>query len=192
MTAPTYPLPFPRQSAALPIPHDVWNGLEAWLEYVAGTVTVAQAAVIQSSGSVSVPNGPGTGTGSWNAGRTYPTFDTTVYDLNSMTNLTGGGHANQIITAVQAGLYIAFGYGQFAANATGFRTVAIDIDGDAGQTLVSNQVAAASGTFPTFTSAAMFAPLTAGQTVALRVDQNSGGALSFSTAKLALARVALS
>jgi hypothetical protein len=192
MTAPTYPLPFARQSAAAPVPHDVFNGIEAWVEYVAGFVTVAAAAVVHSSGSVSVPNGPGSGTGAWNAGRTYPTFDTVDYDPTGMSALSGSGHSNQVLTAVQGGLYIAFGYGQFGANATGFRDISLDIGGDAANPIVNNQIAAASATFPTYTFAAMFQQFSAGQQIALRVDQNSGGALAFLNAKLALARIALS
>lgn len=192
MTAPTYALPFPRQASATPIPHDVWNGIEAWVEYLAGAVTVAQAAVVHSSGSLSVPNGPGTGTGPWNAGRTYPTFDTVDYDPTGMTNLTGSGHSNQIITAVRGGLYIAFCYGNWSANATGFRTLSIDLGGDASAPIVSSQLPAVAGLFPTIMAASMFTQLTDGQTVAMRVDQNSGGALTLNGAKFALARVALS
>lgn len=191
MTQPAFGLPFARQSAGIPIPHDVWNGMEEWLEYLAGTVTTALAAVVQSSGSVSVPNGPGSGTGSWNAGRTYPTFDTTVYDPNGMTNLAGGGHANQLITATEGGLYIAFCYGSWGSNTTGFRTLSIDIDGDAAQPIVSEQLGGPVSGFQTIMFASQFVPLDAGQTVAMRVDQNSGGALTFAGARLALARVGL-
>lgn len=192
MTLPVYALPFPRVSAGIPVPHLDQNGAYDWIEYLAGAVTVARAAVVHSSGSISVPNGPGTGTGPWNAGRTYVAFDTVDYDTTGMSDLTGGGHANQVLTAIEGGLYLAFAYGQWAASATGFRTVSIDIGGDAAAAPGPAQLPSAGGTFPTAMFATMFQELTAGQQVALRVDQNSGGALSFLGGKLALARVALS
>lgn len=191
MTLPTSTLPLPRQSAGIPISHLTWNDMEEWIEWMAGFVTVAEAAVIHSTGTTSVPNGPGVLTGAWASDRTYPTFNAVDYDPVGMSNLSGGGHSSQVLTALDAGLYIAFGYGQWSGNATGFRALALDLGGDAGLSLVSNQGAPAPGGFPTFQFAAMFAPLTAGTQVALRVDQGSGGALTFQTAKLALARVAL-
>jgi hypothetical protein len=192
MTLPTATLPLARQAPGLPIPSIVWNYIEEWTEYLAATITVAQAAVVHSSGSVSVPNGPGALTGAWASDRTYPTFNTVDYDPLGMSNLSGGGHLNQVLTVLSDGLYIAFAAGQFAANANGFRDISLDLGGDASQNINSTQGASAGGSFPTYTSVSQFRPLTAGTQVAVRADQNSGGALSFIGASLGLVRVALS
>jgi hypothetical protein len=192
MTLPTTPLPLDRQAPGLAIPSAIWNAIEEWVEYLGATVLVSQAAVVHASGSVSVPNGPGALTGAWASDRTYPPFNTVDYDPLGMSNLSGGGHLNQVLTTLTDGLYIAFAAGQFAANATGFRTVALDLGGDAGQSIASTQGASAGGSFPTYTSVSQFKPLAAGTQVAVRADQNSGGALSFIGATLGLVRVALS
>lgn len=191
MTQPTTPLPLPTQVADQIAGHDFANALAAWVNYLAAQISVSLAAVVSYSGTLSVPNGPGSGTGAFAGGRTYASFDTVEYDPLGMFN-TGISHGSQLLTLPQQGLYIPFGYGVAGANGTGFRTVAIDLSADAGLSVASIQIGNAGATVGTFLPVSMFKPIAGGNTLALRPDQNSGGALNFSNLKLAVARVALS
>jgi hypothetical protein len=193
MTQPTYVLPAPEQVDGQ-VADPAWaNGVADWVYYLSQVVTVSLAAVVSQSGSTSVPNGPGSGTGPFVAGRTYVPWDTVEYDPTGMVNLAGGGNSNKIITALQPGLYIPFAAGTWQANATGFRTLSVDLGGDAANVVTVAQLPAVpGGSFPTVFGINGFKLLsTASLTMALRADQNSGGALSLSGAKLALFRAAL-
>lgn len=191
MTQPTTPLPLPTQAADQIAGHDFANALAEWVNYLAGFLTVSLAAVVSQSGSLSVPNGPGTGTGPFNAGRTYATFDTIEYDPLGMINFSGT-HGSQIITALQPGLYLPFASGSWANNGTGFRTLSVDLGGDAASVVIASQLPPVAGGTPTVQQVSGFKVLSAAATVALRADQNSGAALTLSGPRMALFRAALS
>lgn len=190
MTQPTYVLPAPEVVFGEAANPDDYNGLAAWVYYLSQIIGVSLAAVVSQSGSLSVPNGPGTGVGPWNAGRTYATFDTIEYDPTGMINFSGS-HGSQIITALQPGLYIPFASGAWGNNGTGFRTLSVDLGGDASQVAAVAQLPPVSGGTPTVQQVSGFKILSGSATVALRADQNSGAALTLSGPRLALFRAGL-
>ena len=96
-------------------------------------------------------------------------------------------YANGVIMAVEPGLYTLFGYAPFAANATGFRVLAIRINGGE---LVRQALLSVGAGGSTDVNVAGLYPLVGGEKIELWAWQNSGGALNISAAPLPLLGIA--
>ncbi|HEX6498690.1 MAG TPA: hypothetical protein VF054_06615 [Micromonosporaceae bacterium] len=179
MPAPGVTLPFPRQAPDQVAPSSVINDMMTELEWLDGFVSVELGAVVTRSSAQSIPT----------AVQTFTNFTTVEYDPWGMVNLSAD---SRVVTIGGDGIYAVFAYGQFAQNATGARIIAVDNNltqyGSVGCTM--EVPVQPSGAFTTL-AASGTGLLAGGTRVSLVAYQDSGGALNFSSARLAIFRIAL-
>lgn len=112
-----------------------------------------------------------------NSATTSVTFDTEDFDDGGMHSTTSNTSRITIPTG-GAGTYMVGGMVEFAANATGQRTIYVVLNGTATQATVTNVTA--SGTVASRLACATLVQVVAGDYLELQVNQNSGGALNVS------------
>lgn len=107
------------------------------------------------------------------------TFDTETHDTGGM-HSTSSNTSRITIPTGGSGMYLLGGGVEFAANATGYRQVALRINGTT--VIAGSRATSASGTVATLLMTNCIYPLNAGDYVELTAFQNSGGNLNINSA----------
>ena len=175
---------------------DEWNDISTAVARIEAAQQPVTCSLYQT-GTIAIST-EGGGGGQWDATRYYAHFNTVEKDLpGGMQNVAGGatGHADQMITIQQAGLYLLFGMTSFAANTSGtYRGISIDKNAQVTQPLCLYQLPNAGANIPIFMTVSGIAYLNAGDFLALRLAQNTGGNVNTQgiggiSAKMSVARL---
>lgn len=103
------------------------------------------------------------------------TFDTEVFDSGAM-HSTSTNTGRITVPTGGGGVYVVGGTVEFAANATGYRSIGIRLNG--GNTITGHRAITSSASVTTRLSTSAIYSLAAGDYLELQVFQNSGGALN--------------